>query len=238
MTPESVPPTDSPHDLLVAVRDLSRQVRSAQRGTWFPLLVFGVITLASIPIYRYAPRSKILGTCRSGPQHTVLCSGTNPWAYAYWLVALIVAYVVIAAFYVRQSRRRGVGTPVRPYVIVGVILAVATAALTLWLAFHTPIPASIESIHISLARRFAHGLATPMTAIGLALLVLAWVERNRALLAYTVVYLAIVLAQAGQITHSRSQWFFLPHLLIPAVILLAGSAGFALFRPATDRSAR
>jgi len=35
--------------MLAAVRRLTRQVRRAQRGTWFPLLVFAAITLISIP---------------------------------------------------------------------------------------------------------------------------------------------------------------------------------------------
>jgi hypothetical protein len=44
---------------------------------------------------------------------------------------------------------------------------------------------------------FAHRLTTPEAAIGLALLVLAWTERNRALLLLTVGYLAVVLLLGG-----------------------------------------
>jgi len=145
---------------------------------------------------------------------------------------------VIAGFYVRRSRSRGVGTPIRPYVIVGVVVAVLTAALTLWLAFHPLIPLTAGPLNVTPAVRFVHGLATPMTAIGLALLMLVWVERNGVLLAYSLVYLVIVMVQAAEVIHSHSQWYFLPNLIIPAAVLLAGSAGFALFQSRTERSPR
>jgi hypothetical protein len=233
MTNESAPP-GAPHELLTVVRDLTRQVRIAQRGTWFPLLVFAVITLLAIPIHRFAPHHN--GPCISGgPQGETVCWTYIPSVFVYWPIALVAAYAVIAAFYVRQSLRRGVGTPIRPFVIVGVVLAMVLGAASLWLAMHPGVP-SFDAPPPT--RDFADGLLTPASVIGLALLVLAWVERNRALLAYTVVYLVIVLIQANQIIHSSSRWYFLPALLIPAALLLLGSAGFARFRPAVERDPR
>jgi hypothetical protein len=145
---------------------------------------------------------------------------------------------VIAAFYIRRSRERGIGTPIRPYVVAGVILAVVSAAATAWLAFHPMAPLTPGRIHVSTAAWLLHGLATPLTAIGLALLVLARVERSPALLAYGLVYVAVVLAQGYRVVHSHSPWYFLPYLLVPAALLLAGSAGFGLIRPDAERSAR
>ncbi|MEU8209920.1 hypothetical protein AB0B85_12045 [Micromonospora sp. NPDC049044] len=240
MTHESVPQADGPHELLAAVRDLTRQVRVAQRGTWFPLLVFAVITLIAIPVYRYAPYVDLFDTCRSSPQHTV-CMAPNPTELGYWTVALVLSYAAIAGFYVRQSRRRGVGTPIRPYVVVGVALAVLMTAVSIWLRLHplVPVPADPFStdpaaIEVGPAAWLVNGLASPIAVIALALLVLAWVERNWALLAYSLVYLAIVMVQGGQVIHSTSPWFFLPYLLVPAALLLLGSAAFALFRPTTE----
>lgn len=237
MTDNPVPQADSPHELLSAVRALTRQVRVAQRGTWFPLLVFATITLVAIPVYRYAPYLDVFGTCRSRPQHKV-CMAPNPAELGYWAVALLLAYAAIAAFYVRQSRRRGVGTPIRPYVVVGVALAVLMTAVSIWLTFHPliPVPADPFStdpvqIEVGPAVWLINGLASPLAAIGLALLVLTWVERNWALLAYSLVYLAIVMVQGHRVIHSSSRWFFLPYLLVPAAVLLLGAAGFALFRP-------
>ncbi len=225
MTHESASQADNPRELLAAVRDLTRQVRAAQRGTWFPLLVFAVITLAAIPVYRYAPHH--LGPCRSGPRGTSFCAGYIPGALVYWPIALVLAYAAIAGFYVRHARRRGVGTHVRSYVVVGVVLAALLTAAGLWRAVHPFTPALSVAVHLT-----PLGLVSPAAAIGLALLVLAWAERSRALAVYGLVYLVIVMVQSSRASHSLSPWYFLPQLLIPAVLLLAGSAGFAVFRPA------
>ena len=235
MADESVPQASSPHELLAAVHDLTRQVRAAQRGTWFPLLTFAAITLVAIPVYRYAPFLDAFGTCRSSPQRTV-CTAPNPAHLGYWTVVLLLAYGAIAAFYLRRSRRRGVGTPIRPYVVGGVALAVLMTAVSIWLTFHPLLPQPVDPDHLGQiqvgpAVWLVNGLASPLAVIGLALLVLAWVERNWALLAFTLAYLAIGLVQGNQVVHSSSRWFFLPYLLVPAAMLLLGAAGFALTQP-------
>ncbi|MFJ9841311.1 hypothetical protein ACIRYZ_12685 [Kitasatospora sp. NPDC101155] len=48
MTDASVPSPSSPREVLSSLGELTRRVRSAQRGTWFPLLLFGVLTLGGI----------------------------------------------------------------------------------------------------------------------------------------------------------------------------------------------
>ncbi|MBV1852813.1 hypothetical protein [Catellatospora tritici] len=240
MTHESVPQADTPHELLAVVRDLTRQVRVAQRGTWFPLLVFAVITLLAIPVYRYAPFVDLFDTCRSSQGQTV-CRTPNPFELGYWTVALVLAYATIAGFYVRQARRRGVGSHIRPYVVVGIVLAVLMAAVSVWLVFHPllPVPADpfagdpIE-IKVGPAGWLVNGLASPLAVIGLALLVLAWVERHWALLGYSLGYLAIAMVMGSQVIHATSRWFFLPYLLVPAVVLLLGAAAFAVFRPGAE----
>ena len=57
----------------------------------------------------------------------------------------------------------------------------------------------------------AYRLASPGAAIGLALLVLAWAERNRALLLLTLAYLAVVLVPItfGWV-QSNPPWYFFP----------------------------
>ncbi|WP_155373462.1 hypothetical protein [Catellatospora vulcania] len=222
------------------MRDLTRQVRVAQRGTWFPLLVFAVITVIAIPVYRYAPYLDLFSACRSDADHTV-CPSPNPAELGYWTGALVLAYAAIAAFYLRQSRQRGVGTPIRPYVIVGITLALLMAAVSIWLTFHPLIPVPADPLSADTVKVPAgpvawlvNGLASPLAVIGLALLVLAWVERHWALLAYSVGYLAVGAFMGNQVIHSSSPWFFLPQLLVPAALLLLGSAAFALLRPAAE----
>jgi hypothetical protein len=73
-------------------------------------------------------------------------------------------------------------------------------------------------------------LATPTCAIGLALLILARVERNRALLLLTLAYLAVVLVPInfGWVMDPLSPWYTMPRLVIDGSLLLAGGIGFAL----------
>ncbi|GHJ48161.1 hypothetical protein Cs7R123_55030 [Catellatospora sp. TT07R-123] len=243
MANESVPQADNPRELLASVRDLTRQVRAAQRGTWFPLLVFAVVTLAAIPVYRFVPYLDVFGRCQSRPDHTV-CPAPNPAVLAYWTVALVLAYAAIAAFYVRQSRRRGVGTAIRPYITAGVVLAVLMAGVSVWLMFHPvlPVPADVFAVdrgevEIGPAGWLVNALTSPMAVIGLALLVLAWVERHRLLLAYSLGFLAVGVIIGSRFIHATSRWFFLPQLLVPAALLLAGAAAFALFRPNAEARA-
>lgn len=228
-------PADSPRDLLASVRGLTREVRIAQRGTWLPLLVLAVVNVAAIPVYRFAPHH--VGPCRTGEEGISVCTGYIPSVLVFWPLALVLAYALIARFYMNQAGRRGVATRVGPYIAVGVALSAALAAASLWRALHpltVPRPSQADAHpHPGLL-----GFATPATVIGLALLMLAWVEANRALLAFSVVYLAIVLVQDSRVIHSSSPWVFLPHLLVPAAVLLFGSAGFALLRPARDPQPR
>jgi hypothetical protein len=226
MTDTPASPQDGPRELLSATRRLTREVRQAQRGTWFPLLLFAVLTLASIPIIRYN-RHPI--DCRALHPDLRVCIAFAPASYVYWPLALVLAYAAIAAFYVHRARRRGVGTRVRPYVITGVIIAVVATGISLWLVTHAGVIGypSFAPPGFLLLR-----LVSPQGAIGLALLVLAWVERNRALLVFGLVYLVIV--GFGWILIPRSPWLFLAST---AAVLLLGSLGFALAERRAQRPA-
>lgn len=140
----------------------------------------------------------------------------------YWPIALVLAYVAIAAFYILWSRARGVGTRVRPYAIAGIIIAVALTGVALWELHHPP-AGSLTGL-TGLPDR----LASPGTAIGLAMLTLAWGGRNRALLLLTLCYLAVVLVPVtfGGVQYNFP-WYSLPVISQGAVLLLGG-VGFAL----------
>jgi hypothetical protein len=226
MTDTPLPPQDGPRELLSATRRLSRQVRQAQRGTWFPLLLFAALTLISVPV---TLNSRYVLDCRVNPPGKI-CAAYSLGAFVYWPLALMLAYAAIAAFYVHRARSRGVGTRVRPYVLAGVIIALVATGVSLWFVTHPGVigflsPPSPGTI-------FVHRLVSPAGAIGLALLVLARVERNRALLVFGLVYLVIV----------GFSWMFTPHStwLLPvttATVLLLGSIGFALAERRGVRSA-
>ena len=212
MTTEAAYPGDDPNRLLSNARELAQRVRKDQRGTWFPLLVFALLTFVSIPVRRYSGHHL---DCLAVPR---VCTVYSDAEFVYWPIALVLAYVAIAAFYIRRSRARGVGTRVRPYAIAGIIIAVALTGVALWEVRNPPVhPMGLDGL--------AYQLARPEGAIGFALLVLAWAERNRALLLLTLVYLVAVLMP---ITFGWVQpnppWYFYPAVFQGSVLLLAASA--------------
>jgi hypothetical protein len=218
---------DDPRQLLSGTRELTRQVRRTQRATWFPLLALAAVTFAAIP-FRYSPHR--LGTC-AATETVRVCIAYPSALLVYWPTALVLAYAVIAAFYIRRSQARGVGTRVRPYVVAGIILALAMTGSLLWTLYHplafTPGgPGLLPALH------------SYSFAIGLALVVLAWAERNGALLALALGYSAVVLVTAtvGPVSgHGLLGWPV--QLVIPGSVLLLGGIGFLLAQRPWRRAA-
>jgi hypothetical protein len=220
MATESAYPADDPHILLSSTRELAQRARKAQRATWFPLFVFAAVTVVSLPVARFGGHH--LSCERSaGPLELQgrVCFIYSNAEFVYWPIALVLAYVAISAFYIRRSQVRGIETRVRPYAIAGIIIAVALTALAFWEAHYHPFGASTPVGLNGLPFR----LASPGAAIGFALLVLVWAERNRALLLLTLAYLAVVLAP---IVVQVPRWGFV-QLMIEVSVLLLGGIGFA-----------
>src|SRR6266487_2983633 len=111
MTTETVYPGDDPHRLLSSARELAQRVRRAQRATWFPLLVFAAATFAAIPVFRYGGHHP--ETCAAVPGGRI-CTIYSTASFVYWPIALVLAYLAIAAFYIRRSCPRGRRTRARP----------------------------------------------------------------------------------------------------------------------------
>ena len=220
MTNESGPAMADPEDLLSETRELTRRVRLAQRGAWFPLLVFAVVTLAAVPFDRYGPHPR---TCSVG-YGTYVCSVQPTLALWYWPAALVVGYLTVGWFYVSRTRQRGVGSRVQPYLAAGFVLTALATTWALWASTHPAFLAATLGMRPGQSEVFLHRLASPAGVIGLALLLLARIERSWALLTVTVAYLAVVVTTAGvNWFHQPSPWTFLPHLLLDAVVLLIGS---------------
>jgi hypothetical protein len=227
MTTETGYPGDDPRRLLLDTRALALRARRAQRATWFPLLVLAAVTFAATPVYLYGGHQL---NCVAVPAVRPLgapgqvCLVYSNAQFVYWPIALVLAYVAIAAFYIRRSRVRGIETRVRPYAIAGIIIAVALTGAAIWEAHNPSVRPAMGLTGLGLR------LAAAPVAIGLALLVLAWAERNRALLVLTVAYLAVVLAHVsfGWVMYPASRWYFVPRLVIDGSVLLLGGIGFAL----------
>lgn len=234
MTNQWAVSVDTAREALSTTRQLTRRVRHAQRGTWFPLVLLGLVVLASVPFYRLG---RYVVTCdpalgaRGGVEiiDRGVCVQVVGWPVGvYWIVAFVLAYVAIAVFYGLRARRRGVGARVLPYVgsgiAVGLVFGIASAwAQQLGLLGYLPTgPVAVGMV--------------PLISIGLALLVLARVERNWPLLAFATGYLVVALLASG-LGPRRSglagldlgpMWGFLPSLVVAGGVLLLGGAGFAL----------
>jgi hypothetical protein len=222
MTSDAIPAGGDPRRLLTDARDLARRVRLAQRVTWLPLLVLALVTFGAIPVYRFG--HPVRTDCREVVDGEV-CKVWFQAASFYWWAALVLAYVVIAGGYVRVARARGLGTRMLPYVLTGVALVVLSAAVTAALVTLDPLPFPESPSGLVV---FLLHLLDPSGAIGLALLVLAWLERRVALLLFALGYLAVVLAPFGVGWGTSSLWGFSTQLAINGGLLLLGSAGFAL----------
>ena len=188
-----------------------------------PLLVLALVIFGGIPVYLYG--HQVLSDCRPVADGQV-CKTWLRDAQFYWWTALVLAYVVIAGGYLRVARARGLGGRVLPYVLTGVglvALSAAVSAVLIRFDLLAAYPDEPSTFVLVLLR-----LLDPTGAIGLALLVLAWLERHVALLLFTLLYLAVVLVPVDFGWEMRSQWQFAPPLAIGGGLLLLGSAGFAL----------
>ncbi|MBO4210507.1 hypothetical protein [Micromonospora echinofusca] len=222
MTTESVPAGGDPRRLLSDIRSLAHQVRLDQRMTWVALLVLGAVTLVGIPF-------DWLGmTVHCRPDTS--CEFARRGVLLYWPPALLLAYTAIAVCYMRAARARGLGARTLPYAIAGaattVVFTTAWIAAALYFPDH-PLPDQPLPYRWLILDR----LVSPWSMIGIALVVLARIERNLGLLLFTLAYLALVLlvlpmnegwGLAGWELQAR---FAVPQVISGALLLL-GAAGF------------
>jgi hypothetical protein len=237
MTTDSVSTGDDPHRLLAEVRNLAGRVRRDQRLTWVALLVLAAATFLAIPFDWLFMKVQ----CQADG-----CMFARRGMLYYWPPALLLAYAAIAVSYVRAARARGLGARVLPYAITGAVTAVvftaAYVAAALYFPSHPPFGGGPSPFWWIVLDR----LIAPWGLIGLALLVLARLERNVALLLFTAGYLLLVLLvlpttegiglpdwaipsfMSG--TQIQPRLPMTPPQLITGTVLLAGGIGFAKAR--------
>ena len=227
--------SDGPQQLLAATQEYTRQVRLAQRQTWFPLLVLG-LAVAAWPLF--GPWSHPVGGC--GPvvrtatgvfrYCTVAGSGSFFW---YWMVSLTLAYLVITWSYLSRAGRRGVGTRVGRYAWAW-LGGLALISTSVWVVHNHLTSLTSLAADNPLGLRLA--AFTPLLAIGTGVFVLAWVERYPALAWFAAAYLiaAGVLmvsnwpsAELSRIIGPHGVAFAAGRYLTIGLFLVLGSAGFA-----------
>ncbi|BCJ40102.1 hypothetical protein GCM10010168_29600 [Actinoplanes ianthinogenes] len=220
MTTESVPAEGDARRLLTEVHGLTRRVRVDQRVTWLALSVLAAVTFIAIPFDYFFLDLDCTpdGACKFDRQGVLY----------FWPAGLLLAYAVIAYGYTRIARTRGLGTRVLPYVYTGV--ALAGAFLASWIAFR--IFVNVEAVDHPLPSwmMVLDRLIAPWGIIGVALLVLARIERNLGLLLFTLGYLVMVLVPVdfGWRWSGQERTGFLPQQIIYGTVLLLGAIGFGL----------
>jgi hypothetical protein len=222
MTTDSTTAGGDPRRLLSDVRALAHRVRVDQRMTWLALLVLAAVTLAGIPFDWFGMRVH----CHPGGG----CDFARRGALYYWPPALLLAYAAIAVCYVRAARSRGLGARVLTYAITGAATTVAFTAV--WAAAALYFPSHPAPMHPLPYWWFVlDRLLSPWGTIGIALLVLARLERNIGLLLFTVGYLALVLLVLPMNEGwGPPHWGLRAHFAVPqvvvGVVLLLGGVGF------------
>ena len=230
-------------ELLAEMKALRRHARAARHAYWFPLVLFGLLTCASVPFY-VLPGDQAGGTgaTQAGPPLPIL--GGFPgftvqrFLGYYWLAALLGGLLLTLLWYRRNARRVGLATPARGYII-------TTAVLTV-LALVIPLLSQVRSPHWLSWLQYLSVLwpgdlvvrgTFPFVIIAAGLWVLARAERSRGLAVITAVYTAAALLSSLYNTENvlfrlgwtppRSDWSLtsLPNVLLPALVLLATGAG-------------
>jgi hypothetical protein len=241
-----------PEELLSDLARLRREARTARHAYWFPLVLFGLLTCASVPFY-------VSGVTQAAPGMAVMRASAPPTLLGgeqpgrtgiflgwYWAFALIAGYLLTYAWYRRHQRRVGLRTPARAVTITGIVLA-ALAFLGPLLVADLSFPYGPTGLPVGdlwVRGTFAFLIA----AAGLWML--AWAERSRALaviaLAYTGAALLASLYNVENVLY-RLGWnpgyggasdrlAELPNVLLPALVLLAAGAGAFVLRPRPGRA--
>ena len=242
-------PAGEQASLLDEMKALRRRARRERHAYWFPLVLFGLLTCASVPFY-VLPSIPGEGTAgAAGPSLPVLggagASTLQRYLGYYWLAALLGGLLLTLLWYRWHARRVGLATPARGYLV-------TTAVLTI-LALVIPPLSQVRSPHWLSWLRHLQVLwpgdlvirgTFPFVIIAIGLWVLAWAERSRALTVIAAIYTATaLLASLYNLENvlfrlgwnpAGNDWTLtsLPNVLLPAIVLLATGAGaFAVQRP-------
>ena len=241
---------DGHDDLFGEMTVLRRRARAARHAYWFPLVLFGVLTCASMPFYSQPPGPRGLATevAQPGPQLPVLGGFPGLLVHRYlgyyWLAALFAGLLLTLLWYRGNARRVGLQTPARSYAITVTVLTALAVVIPLLSGVRSPHWLSWLR-HLQLlwpADLVARG-TFPLVIIAVGLWALAWAERSRALTVIAAVYTgSALLASLYNIENllfrlgwnpAPRDWDLtsLPNVLLPGLVLLAAGAGaFAVRR--------
>jgi hypothetical protein len=230
---------ETPEQLLGAARSVRTQARRARHAYWFPLVLFGVLTCASVPFYirRFPGRSGWIGFAPlTGPARYFSSDYLGGFGFItgrylayYWLAAMLVGLAATALWYRFRGDRVGLRTPSRGFVITGLALLV--------LALLIPVLAGrvgAGPLYFLMPGDLLVRGTFPFVLIGIGLGVLAWAERSIALTVIAAGYLGLSLVASLYNIENilyRLGWNVsfaasgLPNVVLPALVLLLSGAG-------------
>jgi hypothetical protein len=225
--------------LLAELKALRRRARTERHAYWFPLVLFGLLTCASVPFYvlpdptgaGFTPGRPTLPILGGWPGVTV-----QRFAGYYWLAALLGGLLLTLLWYRRNARRVGLATPARGYVATTAVLTVLALVIPPLSQLRSPRWLGwLQHLHVLWPGDLVLRGTFPFVIIAAGLWVLAWAERSRALTVIAAVYTATaLLASLYDIENvlfrlgwhpSGSNLTSLPNVLLPALVLLAAGAG-------------
>jgi hypothetical protein len=233
-------PDAGPDQLLTELATLRRQARAARHAYWFPLALFGLLTIGAAPLYLVTVGLPVnLDTSAIGAGPFILGGlGITTAAFYiawYWAVALVAGYLLTLLWYRRHARQAGVQTPARSYLITGIVLTVLALAIPPL----TRLVPSLSLIWLPFADIWIRGtFAFLIIAVGLW--VLAQAEHSPGLAVVAAIYTGAallgtlynvenILYRLGWHPATPLGWrlALLPNLLLPAAVLLV--AGLVAF---------
>lgn len=230
-------------DLLGEMRALRRRARAARHAYWFPLVLFGLLTLASVPFY-ILPSPPAGGAVAVAGGFPLPVLGGFPGATVggylgyYWLAALLCGLLLTLLWYRWNARRVGLQTPARGAVVTVAVLTVLALVIPLLSQVRSPRWLSwMQYLGVLWPGDLVVRGTFPFVIIAAGLWALAWAERSRALAVIAAVYTAAALLASLYNVENvlfRLGWnpsgfgwrlTSLPNVLLPALVLLAAGAG-------------
>jgi len=220
------------------MRQVRRRARLARHAYWFPLVLFGLLTLGSIPFYLrpFLTRAGVsgrpssrLGFLQSSYFPNPLFGHGLPY---YWLGALLAGIAATAAWYRWRGGRVGLRTPTRGYLITALVLLILAVLIPL-------ITGSRSQVALMPGDLLVRG-TFPFLIIAVGLCVLARAERSIALTAIVVGYLGLsLLVSLYDVVNviDRLGWHIgqpeaaLANVILPGLALvISGAAAWVLQR--------
>jgi hypothetical protein len=239
--------------ILVYADSLRRRTRLARDGSWFALVVFGVVVLVAM-IFYHAPELSANSTGCHGSANSFTCTSVwlvhglfgsglgsssplvdnvSPWATTYWVIAIFVGICSVVAFYWLRSRSSGVVGRIWPFA------CLATTALALAVA-------SRGWVTIDIPGDFWQRGMQALFVIAIALAILAALERRLSFSIFVAGFFALALLSSlynvsnlfqdlGIGSNWNGSYQGLPNLILPGLYLLVGGVAFWAVGRRSDR---